>query len=273
MRSRSATRRGRKSSPATFRSRSSSIRAWSRSTSACSRTEPSRRRPIPNACAPRSPERRPKASTPSRSYSCTPTAIRRTSAWSAQDRARSRICPSLGKPCRFGSHQARRARRYDGGRRLSVADPRPLCRPSVARSRRRAHGRSGHVHDVVGRPDVGEALRRQGCDPVRTCRGRGGDGADWRQRRVQARHRLRHGRHFDRRRPFRWRIRARVRDRSRGRQDARADDEDSHRRRRRRLDPVIRRRALSRRPGFRRRRSRPRLLIVAAVRSRSPTPT
>ena len=43
-----------------------------------------------------------------------------------------------------------------------------------------------------------------------------------------------------------------------GVQDARADDEDSHRRRRRRLDPVIRRRALSRRPRFRRRRSRPR---------------
>ena len=42
-----------------------------------------------------------------------------------------------------------------------------------------------------------------------------------------------------------------------GVQDARADDEDPYRRRRRRLDPHIRRRALSRRPGFRRRRSRP----------------
>ena len=42
-----------------------------------------------------------------------------------------------------------------------------------------------------------------------------------------------------------------------GVQDARADDEDPYRRRRRRLDPLVRRRALSRRPGFRRRRSRP----------------
>ena len=60
--------------------------------------------------------------------------------------------------------------------------------------------------------------------------------------------------HFD------GRIRARVRDRSRGRAHARADDENPYRRRRRRLDPLIRRRALSRRPRFRRRRSRTRSL-------------
>ena len=50
-------------------------------------------------------------------------------------------------------------------------------------------------------------------------------------------------------------VRARLRDRGRGRAHARADDEDPHRRRRRRLDPLFRRRALSRRPRFRRRRS------------------
>ncbi len=55
-------------------------------------------------------------------------------------------------------------------------------------------------------------------------------------------------------------IRARVRDRSRGRAHARADDEDPYGRGGRRLDPRIRRRALSRRPRFSRRRSRTRCL-------------
>jgi 5-oxoprolinase (ATP-hydrolysing) len=78
--------------------------------------------------------------------------------------------------------------------------------------------------------------------------------------RVRARHRLRHGRHLDGRRALRRRIRARLRDGGRGRAHARADDADPHGRRGRRLDPALRRRALSRRPGFRRRQSRPRLL-------------
>ena len=60
-----------------------------------------------------------------------------------------------------------------------------------------------------------------------------------RERRIQARHRLRHGRHLDRRRPFRRRIRARLRDRSRRRAHARADDEDPYCRGWRRLDPLI----------------------------------
>ena len=99
--------------------------------------------------------------------------------------------------------------------------------------------RAGHVHDVVGRPHVGAD-----SSPARTRSCRAPPAAWWRwrdrrQRRVQARHRLRHGRHLDRRRPFRRRVRARVRDRSRGRAHARADDEDPHRRRRRRLDPLI----------------------------------
>ena len=60
-------------------------------------------------------------------------------------------------------------------------------------------------------------------------------------------HRLRHGRHLDRRLALRRRVRARVRDPGRRRAHARADDEHPHRRRRRRLDPALRRRALSRR--------------------------
>ena len=196
---------------------SSSIPAWSRSTSACSRTVRSRRRPIPNACAPRSPKAKAEGYRRRRDRVHARLALSGARARRRRDRARARICPGLGKPCRFRPHQARRARRHDGGRRLSLADPGPLRRPGVARSRRRAHRRAGHVHDVVGRPHLGQALRRQGRDPVRACRRRGGDGADRRERRLQARHRLRHGRHFDRRRPFRRRVRARLRDRSRGR--------------------------------------------------------
>ena len=63
-------------------------------------------------------------------------------------------------------------------------------------------------------------------------------------------HRLRHGRHLDRRLPLRRRIRARLRDRGRRRQDARADDAHPHRRRRRRLAAQIRAGPLPGRPGF-----------------------
>ena len=94
-----------------------------------------------------------------------------------RDRPRPRLRPGVGKPRLLGADQARVARRHDGGRRLSVADPRPLCRARVARARGRADGRESHVHDVVGRPDLGQAVRRQGRDPVRAGRRRGGDGA------------------------------------------------------------------------------------------------
>jgi 5-oxoprolinase (ATP-hydrolysing) len=57
----------------------------------------------------------------------------------------------------------------------------------------------------------------------------------------EAGHRLRHGRHLDRRRAFRRRVRARLRDRGGGRAHARADDAHPHRGRRRRLDPALRR--------------------------------
>ena len=55
-------------------------------------------------------------------------------------------------------------------------------------------------------------------------------------------------------------VRARVRDRSRRRAHARADDADPYGGGRRRLDPAFRRRAVSRRPGFGRRQSRPEML-------------
>ena len=78
--------------------------------------------------------------------------------------------------------------------------------------------------------------------------------------RLRAHHRLRHGRHLDRRVALRRRVRARVRDAGGRRAHARADDEHPHRRRRRRLDPALRRRALPRRAGVRRRQPGPGVL-------------
>ena len=45
-----------------------------------------------------------------------------------RDRPRARLRPGLRKPCRLGADQARLARRHDRGRRLSLADSRPLRR-------------------------------------------------------------------------------------------------------------------------------------------------
>jgi 5-oxoprolinase (ATP-hydrolysing) len=86
------------------------------------------------------------------------------------------------------------------------------------------------------------------------------------------RHRLRHGRHLDRRLAFRRRVRARVRDRGGRRAHARADDAHPHGGGRRRLDPAFRRRALPRRAGA----PAPipaRPATAAAGRSPSPMPT
>ena len=115
--------------------------------------------------------------------------------------------------------------------------------------------RPPHVHDVVRRAHRGGAVPGQGRDPVRPGRRRGRHGGDRARGGLRPPDRLRHGRHLDRRVAFRRRVRARLRDRGRGRAHARADDADPHGRGRRRLDPAFRRRALSRRPGFRRRQS------------------
>jgi hypothetical protein len=105
-----------------------------------------------------------------------------------------------------------------------------------------------------------ESVRRQGRDPVGAGGRRRRHGARPGAGRLRPRHRLRHGRHLDRRRAFRRRIRARLRDRSRRRAHARADDAHPHGGGGRRLDPALRRRALSRRAGFGRRQSGPEML-------------
>ncbi len=107
-----------------------------------------------------------------------------------------------------------------------------------------------------GLTDAGQ-VPGQGQHPVRPGRRhrrRGGDGAP---RRVRPHHRLRHGRHLDRRVALERRLRAHLRCAGRRRARARADDADPHGGGGRRLDPAFRRRALPRRPGFGRRQSRP----------------
>ena len=122
-------------------------------------------------------------------------------------------------------------------------------------TRRRGARHPPDVHDVLGRPYRGRAVSRQGCDPVRAGGRRRRHGRDRAAGGFLAAHRLRHGRHVDRRVAFRRRIRAHLRDRSRRRAHARADDAHSYGRGRRRLDPAFRRRALSRRPRLGRRQS------------------
>ena len=85
------------------------------------------------------------------------------------------------------------------------------------------------------------------------------------ERRFQEDHRLRHGRHFHRRRPFRRRLRARARRGSGRRTAAHAHPAHSHRGRGRRLHRELRWRAPARRPRFRRRESR-----AGVVSSRRP---
>ena len=72
----------------------------------------------------RAGSRRPRRrhSRPSRSSSCTPTAFPRTSG-GGRARARDRLSAGLGQPRGEPAHQAGRARRHHGGRRLSLADP------------------------------------------------------------------------------------------------------------------------------------------------------
>ena len=190
------------------------------------------------------------------------------------NRPRARLRPGLGKPCRLGAHQARLARRHDGGRRLPFADSRALCRPGVARSRRRAHRRAGHVHDVVGRPHFGEL-----CSPARTRSSRAPPGGVVAMARTGASAGFKRVIGFDMGGTstdvahFDGAVRARLRDRGRGRAHARADDEDPHRRRGRRLDPLT-----STARAFASAPLRPapipaRGAIAAAARSPSPTPT
>ena len=59
-----------------------------------------------------------------------------------------------------------------------------------------------HVHDVVRRPYRRRYVPGQGRDPVRSGRRRRRHGRDSKARRLRQGHRLRHGRHLNRRRPL-----------------------------------------------------------------------
>ncbi len=165
------------------------------------------------------------------------------------------FAPGLGQPRGLAADQAGRTRRHHGGRCVSVADPAALCGAGGQPARCAKLRRAADVHDVLRRPHRGRAVPGQGRDPLRSGRRRGRHGADRARGGFLAPDRLRHGRHLDRRLALRRRVRARLRDRGRGRAHARPDDADPHGRGRRRLDPAFRRRALSRRAGFRRRQS------------------
>ncbi len=125
---------------------------------------------------------------------------------------------------------------------------------------RRAISAAAPVHAVERRADRCAPFPGQGRDPL----GAGGRdrrrGRGFAARRIRPDHRLRHGRHVDRRHALCGRIRARVHHRGRRRAARGADDAHPHGRRRRRLDLHVRRRAVSRRPAVRRRESRPRVV-------------
>ena len=80
----------------------------------------------------------------------------------------------------------------------------PVLRRYVDRGLGRAHVRRGRaeplVHGVVGRAEGGADVPRARRDPVRSGGRRGRHGGDGQARRLRQAHRLRHGRHVDRRR-------------------------------------------------------------------------
>ena len=162
----------------------------------------------------------------------------------------------LGLARREPAHEDRLARRHDGGRCLPLADPAALRRPG----RRRAAGRARDVHAIQRRPHRRAPLPGQGLDPLRARRRHRRHGAHLGGRGLRQGHRLRHGRHLDRRVALRGRARARVRDAGGGRAHARADDVDPHHRGGRRLDPALRRPAPARGSRFRGRQPRARVL-------------
>ena len=74
-----------------------------------------------------------------------------------------RLHADLGEPRGQPADEAGEPRRHHRGRRLSLADPRPLCR---SRWRRELGGRAAPLHAVERRPRRRAALPRQGRDPV-----------------------------------------------------------------------------------------------------------
>ena len=299
-RSRSATRRGRTSSQA-HRQAGDALRARRRGRRARARRRHGRERSrISRRCARELGRRSATASMRSRSSSCTPIAIPRTSSAWPRSRARWDFAQVSVEPRGLAADQARRPRRHHRRRRVSLADPAPLCRAGGARSQRKGHERfyrrkgdaaapaaaqrergagsrrrsPPHVHDVVRRADRRGIVPGQGRDPVRTGRRRRRHGA-----RAGARPASTHVigfdmggtstdvSHFDGEyeRAFETEV-AGVRMRA-------PMMLHPHGGGRRRLDPALRRRTLPRRAGQRRRQSRPDVLSPRRPARPSPTPT
>ena len=118
---------------------------------------------------------------------------------------------------------------------ISAPHPNPL---PVERTGRGNHAEPA-VHGVVGRAEGGGDVPRARRDPVGSGRRRGRHGGDGQARRLRQGHRLRHGRHVDRRRALRRRIRALVRDADRRRAHRRADAARAYGGGRRRLDHLL----------------------------------
>ncbi len=123
--------------------------------------------------------------------------------------ARGRLHPGLRQPRGQPAAAAGAARRHHGGGRLPVADPAPLRRSGGRRACRHA----AVFHAVERRTGRGARLPGQGRDPVRAGRRHRRRGAHRGDGGSRPHHRLRHGRHLDRRRAVRRRVRARFRDR------------------------------------------------------------
>ncbi len=190
-------------------------------------------------------------------------------------RARAGFRAGFGVARGVPADEARLARRHDGRRRVPVADPAALRGTGRARAcgvgrpvRRRGPpiSSAAPVHAVVGGADRRAPVPGQGRDPVRSGRRHRRRRRGLAARRVRPDHRLRHGRHVDRRHALRRRIRAGVHHRGRRCAARRADDADPHGCGRRRLDLHVRRRALSRRSRVGRRESGPGLATGAAGR-------
>ena len=235
-----------------------------------------------------------------RSAAASPWTARRSSRWTRtppaprwRDGARRRHPRRRHRAdARLGASGARAAPRRAGARGglhpgLAVATRRRRCRAScraatppwwtptsrrscAATSSRCARRTAGGVrlYFMQSTGGLAEAGRFQGKDAILSGPAGGIVGAARTAAMAGLRphHRLRHGRHLDRRRALRRRVRARLRDAGGRRAHARADDGDQHGRGRRRLDPALRRRALPRRAGQRRRRCRARPATAAAGR-------
>ena len=145
--------------------------------------------------------RSPTASRRSRSSSCTPTA------YPQHERAVAALARELGFPQVSVSHEISPLIKLVGRGDTTVVDAylSPILRRYIGgrwRPARRMgeHGAAPDVHDVVRRAHCGRSVPGQGRDPVGAGRRRGRHGGDRPRRRFRPRHRLRHGRHLDRRR-------------------------------------------------------------------------